>query len=773
MRFRFPTPDARNQRLGALLSLLLIAGVIGFAGSAAFAVGPVTVGIGSSLTPQNLTVAPGTTVTFQSTDGAKHKVRSTSGPTELKSTKDITAGASWSYTFNTLGSYSYLDDVNKDNPALQGTITVSADGSGGGAGGGGGGGAPAPPAPMTASVSLINKSFSPSSVTIAVGGTVTWTNNDGMPHNVTSSSGSFKSANFSSGTYTFTFTTAGTYNYVCTLHGGMSGTIIVQPADGSAPPPAAPHTTPGAGAGGGTGGGAGANPPPPNQPAAPGKPGAHTVTVTDAGFTPATLNARAGDTVTWVNTGQMPHTATAATGEFNLEMMDPGSQVSTVLQKAGTISYVCSFHDFMTASIVVADALPGTVIAPNKPAPAKAKPASSGGKATGSTGGHAPAAAGGGKTQTFQVKVGDNTFTPSSVKARVGDTIVWTNTGRMPHTVTAPDKSFDKQLQPGDTFSYALRAVGTVNYVCSYHPGMAGTLVVGPALAGVAVPPPTAGATGGSSGGAASAAAAVAAAPPAPASSGQTKTYEIKATEMTFTPKMQTARVGDTISWINTGTIPHTVTAADKSFDKTIAPGERFNYVLRKVGDLNYVCTFHPGMAGMLMVKPALAGVTVPPPSAGDEAAAAGGAGHAGHESRFTVEVKDNSFSPGLIEAQVGDTITWVNLGKLTHTVTAKDKSFDKSLKPGEKWSLTLTEAGRIDYVCTPHHMMFGTIVVHPAPAGPKPAGPPRTLSSVSPVAMAGLGTGWLVVIGLLTFAQVRARVSYRTKKAPVAEETS
>jgi plastocyanin len=48
------------------------------------------------------------------------------------------------------------------------------------------GAAPAPPAPATASVTLANKAFSPSSVTIRVGGTVTWTNNDGA-HNVTAS----------------------------------------------------------------------------------------------------------------------------------------------------------------------------------------------------------------------------------------------------------------------------------------------------------------------------------------------------------------------------------------------------------------------------------------------------------------------------------------------------------------------------------------------------------------------------------------------------------
>ena len=43
---------------------------------------------------------------------------------------------------------------------------------------------------------------------------------------------------------------------------------------------------------------------------------------------------------------------------------------------------------------------------------------------------------------------------------------------------------------------------------------------------------------------------------------------------MSFTPAMATPNVGDTISWVNVGSIPHMVTADDGSFDKTpLAPG--------------------------------------------------------------------------------------------------------------------------------------------------------------------------------------------------------
>jgi plastocyanin len=78
-------------------------------------------------------------------------------------------------------------------------------------------------------VDMQNIAFSPSSVTVKVGQTVTWVNKDSVQHNVTTQSGaSFKSKNFGQGgTYAFKVTKPGTIKYVCTLHPGMDGTLIV------------------------------------------------------------------------------------------------------------------------------------------------------------------------------------------------------------------------------------------------------------------------------------------------------------------------------------------------------------------------------------------------------------------------------------------------------------------------------------------------------------------------------------------------------------------
>ncbi len=99
--------------------------------------------------------------------------------------------------------------------------------SGGGGGGGGGTGGPGPN-----EVWMQNTAFVPSTLTVAVGTTVTWTNKDATTHDVTYLTGPVvfgPSGTLSqNGTFSFMFNTPGTYTYHCTIHVGMNGTIIVQ-----------------------------------------------------------------------------------------------------------------------------------------------------------------------------------------------------------------------------------------------------------------------------------------------------------------------------------------------------------------------------------------------------------------------------------------------------------------------------------------------------------------------------------------------------------------
>lgn len=78
-------------------------------------------------------------------------------------------------------------------------------------------------------VAIDNFSFSPATVTVAVGTTVRWTNRDDIPHTVVSEDKTFKSkALDTDDQFTYTFTKAGTYSYFCSLHPKMTGKVVVQ-----------------------------------------------------------------------------------------------------------------------------------------------------------------------------------------------------------------------------------------------------------------------------------------------------------------------------------------------------------------------------------------------------------------------------------------------------------------------------------------------------------------------------------------------------------------
>lgn len=90
---------------------------------------------------------------------------------------------------------------------------------------------PNPPGPQpTHLVTISNFAYSPATITVAPGDTVTWRNNDSAPHTVTSNSGSeLNSPQLSQGqTYEHVFSAAGSFAYHCTIHPSMQGTVAVQ-----------------------------------------------------------------------------------------------------------------------------------------------------------------------------------------------------------------------------------------------------------------------------------------------------------------------------------------------------------------------------------------------------------------------------------------------------------------------------------------------------------------------------------------------------------------
>ena len=83
-------------------------------------------------------------------------------------------------------------------------------------------------------VKIDNFTFAPQRVTVKAGTTVTWINDDDIPHTVASSTKLFKSKTLDTkDKFSFTFTTPGSYEYFCSLHPHMTGAIVVEAATGS------------------------------------------------------------------------------------------------------------------------------------------------------------------------------------------------------------------------------------------------------------------------------------------------------------------------------------------------------------------------------------------------------------------------------------------------------------------------------------------------------------------------------------------------------------
>ena len=87
-------------------------------------------------------------------------------------------------------------------------------------------------APATdAEVDIDQFTFLPQRITVKAGTTVTWINEDDVPHTIVSSSKVFKSkALDTADKFSFTFTTPGKYDYFCSVHPYMTGAVVVEAA---------------------------------------------------------------------------------------------------------------------------------------------------------------------------------------------------------------------------------------------------------------------------------------------------------------------------------------------------------------------------------------------------------------------------------------------------------------------------------------------------------------------------------------------------------------
>jgi amicyanin len=105
-------------------------------------------------------------------------------------------------------------------------LSVTLAGCGGSGSGGSNSAGVSPSVAAGPTVTIKDFKFSPATLNVKVGTTVTFVQEDSVPHNVTG--GILQSPTLTTGqTYTATFTKAGTYPYICSIHPFMHGTVVV------------------------------------------------------------------------------------------------------------------------------------------------------------------------------------------------------------------------------------------------------------------------------------------------------------------------------------------------------------------------------------------------------------------------------------------------------------------------------------------------------------------------------------------------------------------
>jgi plastocyanin len=307
-------------------------------------------------------------------------------------------------------------------------------------------------------------------------------------------------------------------------------------------------------------------------------------------LTPAVVSVAPGTRVVWVNRDGDRHRVRTTSGPVELDSgnLEPGESWSTTIVAEGTYAYVddrdrdnAAYHGRIVVSA--------------------AAPIGSAGESGGGPGASASGSGGGtvDPPVTAAVSVGDGLFAPSTVTVAAGGSVTWRNGDDRDHTATARGASFDTgSIAPGATSTKRFSAAGTFAYLCAIHPDMQGTVRVVASGATTDTPPaaplptptpsrPAAEETIPASGG------------PGPAAA----TLALRIVDLAFVPSATSIAAGTMVTWTNDGVAPHTVTAANGTFDSgMLAAGATWSHTFDRAGTFRFVCAVHPDMGGVLTV---------------------------------------------------------------------------------------------------------------------------------------------------------------------------
>jgi len=274
--------------------------------------------------------------------------------------------------------------------------------------------------------------FVPSELTVDLGQTLAFVNAHHDEHTATGSG--FDTGIIAPGAVaTVVLDTAGRFAYACQIHPEMTGRIAVRGADGVVPE---------------------------SQTATQEIPAGATVRIVNLAFEPAEVTIPTGTAVSWMNEDSVPHTVTSTDGAFDSGIFDPGGNFTWTFDQPGSFPYACQIHPQMQ----------GTVVAEGE-AVASTSPVSTPERQT------EPAPAQAAALAEATVSIADFSFEPATLDVAAGMTVVWTNNGRAPHTVTG-DFADSGVLEPGQTFSHEFSESGEFPYACAIHPEMTGTIQV-------------------------------------------------------------------------------------------------------------------------------------------------------------------------------------------------------------------------------------------------------------------------------------------------------
>lgn len=410
--------------------------------------------------PNDVTVDMGQSVTFVNVHDDEHTATGSGFDTG-----EIERGATATVVLDEPGQFAYACSFH---PEMTGTISVRDEN----------GNVPEPSSqtqdvPADAiEVQIVNFAFEPAAVTVPVGGTIVWVNNDSAPHTATGLDGSFDSNIFDPGaSFAWQFTEPGTVPYRCSLHPAMEGTIEVT-GDGevsSASQDDAPASIVGAWL---VAVGPDADAALPPQQAL--------ATFHQDGAIAATFATVGGEDSAAVRLSDAHGTWEASTDGFTatIAAMSLGMDGSYAgLLSIAVEGQVDESGDRLSGSFTfeAIDEGGGQLAAGEGTIDGQRV----GSASTSSVELDATPVADGASASAVTVSIADFAFDPAEIEVTAGTTVTWANADAVPHTATADDGAFDTgRIDQGQEGSATFTGAGTFAYHCDFHPDMVGTVTV-------------------------------------------------------------------------------------------------------------------------------------------------------------------------------------------------------------------------------------------------------------------------------------------------------